>query len=161
MGKPDADWREALVRKQSIWMIDWSAGEWYSLLILSRRSLILAVMLSFSYVQGLALKSGTHVSCFCRSTKWFLIPTIKFAWGEVLGGELKKGRATKTFLSAGVSPKFSLVNSHGNLFSSCIEPLLCTRHFSRGYVIKEVFLNLVFYCCWRKGRSKTLKNIIQ
>lgn len=36
----------------------------------------------------------------------------------------KKGRAL-----AVVSPKFSLANSQGNLFSSCVESLLCTRHF--------------------------------
>jgi len=67
--------------EEKLWEESWIYGWSYGFLILSRTSLIAAAMLSFSYMQGIALKSGTQGNFLCRrSTKWFLIPTTKFAW---------------------------------------------------------------------------------
>lgn len=57
-------------------------------------------------------------------------------------GAIQKGDGIKTVIFAVVSPKV-LINSLGNLFKSCIEYLLYTRHLGRCFMINVVFPYIV------------------
>lgn len=109
---------DGLVSRQRVWFF-----------LLPMTSLV-----PISYMQGIALKSGTNPHPPNQLPLQEKQGGISNTYNQICmaaregGGcweeRFKKGRAL-----AVVSPKFSLANSQGNLFSSCVESLLCTRHF--------------------------------